>query len=170
MQSAAPIIVFGAVGFSLLMSIVFLLSKGSLYDQIGEGGLADEQERARRERAQGSPAGGPAAAGDELPFAGEGGLLAGPLGEQAEREQEIRQMVSARSERRVRRGEPALDVDAEVERLLAIEPAAGAERDQGIAEEVLQLVVARNERRERQGLEPLDIDAEVARTLAELDA
>jgi hypothetical protein len=88
--------------------------------------------------------------------------------QQAEREQEIRQMLQARSERRVRRGEPALDVDAEVTKLLAAAPAS-AGHDPGIAEEVLQLVVARNERRERQGLEPLDLEAEVQRTLAELD-
>ena len=79
-------------------------------------------------------------------------------------------MVQARSERLVRRGEPALDVDAEVARLTAVQPELAPQRDQGIAEEVLQLVVARNERRERQGLEPLDIEAEVARTLAELGA
>jgi hypothetical protein len=76
-------------------------------------------------------------------------------------------MLQARSERLVRRGEPALDIDAEVARLTAVQPAST--HDPGIAEEVLQLVVARNERRERQGLEPLDIEAEVARTLAELD-
>jgi hypothetical protein len=76
-------------------------------------------------------------------------------------------MVQARSERRVRRGESPLDVDAEVTRLIADEPVQSS-HDAGIAEEVLQLVVARNERRERQGLEPLDIEAEVARTLAEL--
>jgi len=90
--------------------------------------------------------------------------------ERAEREQEIRQMLQARSERRVRRGEPAIDVDAEVARLTA--PAAAGQRsaaeDRGIAEEVRQLVIARNERRARQGLEPLDVEAEIARTLAEL--
>ena len=77
-------------------------------------------------------------------------------------------MLQARSERRVRRGEPALDVDAEVTKLLAAQPASTG-HDPGIAEEVLQLVVARNERRERQGLQPLDLEAEVQRTLAELD-
>ncbi len=91
-----------------------------------------------------------------------------PEHQRAEREQEIRQMLQARSERRVRRGEPALDIDAEVARLTAAQPASTG-HDPGIAEEVLQLVVARNERRERQGLEPLDLEAEVQRTLAELD-
>ncbi|MGO9249669.1 MAG: hypothetical protein ACLQQB_12655 [Solirubrobacteraceae bacterium] len=94
-----------------------------------------------------------------------------PEFEQDERELEIRQMLQARSERKVRRGEPALDIDAEVAKLTA--PAAASEasatHDQGIAEEVRQLVIARNERRARQGLEPLDVQAEIRRTLAELD-
>ena len=91
-----------------------------------------------------------------------------PEFQRAEREQEIRQMLQARSERRVRRGEPALDIDAEVARLMAAQPVSTG-HDPGIAEEVLQLVVARNERRERQGLEPLDIEAEVRAHSAELD-
>jgi len=78
-------------------------------------------------------------------------------------------MLQARSERRVRRGEPALDIDAEVAALMAPGPSVAPAHDEGIAEEVLQLVVARNERRERQGLEPLDVESEVQRTLAELN-
>jgi hypothetical protein len=45
MQSAFPIVVFGAVGLSVVMSIVFLLSKGSMYDEIGSGGFPGEGER-----------------------------------------------------------------------------------------------------------------------------
>lgn len=158
MQAAFPIVVFGAVGLSIVMSIVFLLSKGSAHDEIGAGGLPDPD----------------GTWGDGEPMssfgAGMAGYEAAPMGalRQAEREREIRQMIQARSERRVRRGEQPLDIDAEVAKLLAAEPASGG-HDAGIAEEVLQLVVARNERRERQGLEPLDIEAEVQRTLAELD-
>ena len=155
MQSAFPIVVFGAVGLSVVMSIVFLLSKGSAYDEIGQGGLSGEGEQP-----------------DPPPLGGrtvsrEGSLGMHPERERTEREKEIRQMLQARSERRVRRGEPALDIDAEVAKLTA--PSASTQHDPGIAEEVLQLVVARNERRERQGLEPLDIEAEVQRTLAELN-
>ena len=76
-------------------------------------------------------------------------------------------MLSARSERLVRAGKPALDIDAEVARLL--EPAKPDAPEPGITDEVRQLVVARNERRVRQGLEPLAVEAEVARTLQELD-
>jgi hypothetical protein len=144
-QSALPIVVFGAVAFSLVMSVGFLLSRGSLYDQIGQGGLTRENELA---------AGPPAQAPDS------------PAG-RAEREAEVRQMVAARSERLVRQGRGALDVDAEVARLLgpAVQPAGP---ESGLAEEVRQLVVARNERRARQGLQALDVEAEVARTLREL--
>ncbi len=167
MQSAFPIVVFGAVGLSIVMSIVFLLGKGSVYDQIGQSGLTGEPDEPPEDPPHGTPVEDFPGA---FPGAGEGSLLGSPAHEQAEREREIRQMVQARSERLVRRGEPALDIDAEVTRLTAIEPTSASERDQGIAVEVLQLVVARNERRERQGLEPLDIEAEVARTLAELNA
>ncbi len=156
MQSAFPIVVFGTVGLSVVMSIVFMLSKGSMYDEIGSGGFPDEGEPP----GGGSPYGAAGAEYDSIAMS--------PELQSAEREQEVRQMLQARSERRERRGEPALDVDAEAAKLLAAQPAS-AGHDAGIAEEVLQLVVARNERRERQGLEPLDIEAEVARTMAELN-
>jgi hypothetical protein len=144
-QSAFPFVVFGAVALSLVMSIVFLFSRGSMYDQIGQGGLAPERE----------PEGGaPAPAPDS------------PAG-RAERELEIRQMLGARSQRLVGRGQPALDIDAEVARLLG--PSQPSSHEAGLSEEVRQLVVARNERRARQGLQELDVEAEVVRTLAELD-
>jgi hypothetical protein len=146
LQSAFPIVVFAAVALSVVMSLVFLLSRGSLYDQVGESGFATEQDT--------SPdAPGPAP---------------GSIAERDEQELEIRQMLRARSARMVDRGEPALDIDAEVSRLLAPTPAPDRRGDPGIEREVRQLVVARNERRARQGLERLDVDAEVTRTLDEL--
>jgi hypothetical protein len=162
MQSLFPIVVFGAVGLSVVMSIVFLLSGGSVYDEIGQSDLGGEGAVAGREEAGAPPPAGRRGHGEDTPTRGPDGL-------QTEREREIRQMLQARSERLVRRGEPALDIDAEVAALTAHEPARAGE-DEGIAAEVLQLVVARNERRERQGLAPLDVEAEVARTLAELNA
>jgi hypothetical protein len=145
LQSAFPIVVFGAVALSVLMSLIFLFSRGSVYDHIGEGGLSSE-----REHAGGAPTPAP-----DSPAS------------RAEQELEIRQMLQARSDRRVGRGEAPLDIDAEVARLLA--PAQASTHDPGLTNEVRQLVVARNERRGRQGLEPLDVEAEVERTLAELD-
>ena len=68
----------------------------------------------------------------------------------AEREADIRQLVQARHDRGVARGEPPLDVEAEVDRLMALDPAAQPEADQqdaALREEVRQLVIARNERR-----------------------
>jgi len=93
-------------------------------------------------------------------------VLDSPAG-RAEQELEVRQMLIARSERMVGRGQPALDIDAEVARLLG--PPERGGHSPGLTEEVRQLVVARNERRVRQGLEPLDVDAEVTRTLEEFD-
>jgi hypothetical protein len=139
-------VVFSAVAFAVVAALVLLFSgpRESAYDQIGRGGIAREQEYAPR-----------TAPAPDSPAA------------RAEREQEIRQMLSARSERRVRSGQPALDIDAEIARLLASERTPQAP-DTALVEEVRQIVVARNERRVRQGLQPLDVDAEVTRTLAEL--
>jgi hypothetical protein len=82
----------------------------------------------------------------------------------AEQAEEIRQMIQARSDRREARGEPPLDVDAEVAALLR--PPGG--EDAELREEVRQLVIARNERRARRGEEPLDVEAEVERQLRDL--
>jgi hypothetical protein len=146
-ENGLTFVVFGTVAFSVIMSLLFLVTRGkdSLYDHIGQGGLSRESDYAS-----------PSAPAPDSPAA------------RAEREQEVRQMLRARSERMVRKGQPPLDIDAEVARLLAPEPDT-ASHEPGLVEEVRQLVVARNERRARQGLEPLDVDSEVARTLEELD-
>jgi len=146
-ENGFTFVVFGTVAFSLLMSVLFLVTKGtdSLYDQIGQGGISREDDA-------------PGAGGQQLDSAAA----------RAEQELEIRQMLVARNERLVRRGEPALDVDAEVARLLDTAPRP-KDHDTALIEEVRQLVIARNERRLRQGLEELDVDSEVARTLEELD-
>jgi hypothetical protein len=79
-------------------------------------------------------------------------------------QEEIRQMLEAKSQRRQARGEPGLDVDAE----LAALTRPSADTDPGLREEVRQLVIARNERRLRQGKEPLDVEAEIERQLQSL--
>jgi hypothetical protein len=146
-ENGLSFVVFGAVAFSIVMSLLFFVTRGSesMYDHIGRGGIAREGE---------------AGAGPAPP------LPDSPQG-RAEREQEVRQMLAARSDRLVRQGRPALDIDAETARLLDPGPVAAAPTAE-LVDEVRQLVVARNERRQRQGLEPLDVDAEVARTLEEL--
>ncbi len=80
----------------------------------------------------------------------------------AERDTEIRQLIEARNARAIRRGEPTVDVDAELKRLTA--PLV----DSGLRDEIRQLVIARNHRRVRAGKPPLDVDAEVEREIAGL--
>jgi hypothetical protein len=82
----------------------------------------------------------------------------------AEAQEEIVQMLEAKSRRREARGEAPLDLEAE----LAALTSSGGGHDPALREEVRQLVVARNERRQRQGKEPLDVDAEVERQLRDL--
>ena len=79
--------------------------------------------------------------------------------------EELRQMVEAKSHRRVARGEDPLDVDAEIAELTAPPPAV---EDPALREEVRQLVVARNARRARKGEPPLDVESEVERQLRDL--
>ena len=82
----------------------------------------------------------------------------------AEAQEEIRQMLQARSDRREARGEPPIDVDAEMASLNR-GPSLG---DPALRDEVRQLVIARNERRQRQGKEPLDVEAEIDRQLRDI--
>ncbi len=136
------VVVVGAIVMFVLVGLGSFLAGGSVYDKIGEGGLSA------------GPPGAPPASS--------------PQG-QAERELEIRQMLQARSDRLVRKGEPALDIDAELARLeQPADDAAQGKHDAGLTEEVRQLVMARNERRMRNGQEPLDVESEVQRTLDEL--
>jgi hypothetical protein len=90
-----------------------------------------------------------------------------------EREAEIRQLLQARRDRQVARGEAPIDVETEVSRLLELDAEAGpAEQGQDAAlrEEVRQLVVARNERRAARGQPPLDVEAEIERQLRDVQS
>jgi hypothetical protein len=79
----------------------------------------------------------------------------------AVQQEEIRQMLEAKSARREARGEPPLDIEAELAALHGTD-------DPALREEVRQLVEARNARRARQGKEPLDVEAEIERQLRDL--
>ncbi len=128
-------------------AVAFAMGAGNALKQIGKGDFAIEQEMPQR-----------------------GGSGAAPAVSAAVREEEIRQMVEARSYRRVARGEEALDVDAEVDKLL--KPSGGSGtlgHDEDLRDEVRQLVVARNERRRRQGKKALDVEKEIERQLSELE-
>jgi hypothetical protein len=127
-------------------AIVFAMGAGNALQKIGKGQFALDQDFPQS-------SGGPVhAVSAEV------------------REEEIRQMVQARSDRGVAKGGAALNVEAEVEKLLAAGTgSAGLGGDRALREEVRQLVVARNERRQRQGKEPLDVDREIERQLRELE-
>jgi hypothetical protein len=157
---------FGAIALFVVLGVVSMFTRNNLYDQIGQGGLTLGEDRS---------------AGHRFSEFDDAPALDGPadLGSDshAEREREIRQMLQARSDRLVRRGERPLDLDAELAKLEHAEGFAtaalgaggggGGSHDSGLALEVRQLVLARNERRRRQGQPALDVEAEVARTLAE---
>jgi hypothetical protein len=131
-------------------AITFALGAGNALNQVGKGQFSVEFERDLPQKLRDSDA------------------EASP----GMREDEIRQLLEAKAYRQASRGEEALDVDAELERLLAARaaaPAVGGHGGGALREEVRQLVVARNERRMRQGLEPLDVAAEVERQLRELE-
>jgi hypothetical protein len=89
-----------------------------------------------------------------------------PVASAAETQEEIRQMLEAKSRRREARGEASLDVEAELAALTSATPRPG---DPVLREEVRQLVIARNERRLRQGKEPFDVEAEIDRQLRDLE-
>src|SRR5881396_750580 len=135
-EEAFGVVIFVVVIVAGIVAVVTLFGRSKAYEQIGRGGLSLRDEPARPE-----PTGAVAA---------------------QERDDEIRQMLAARNERRARRGEPPLDIEAELKRLTppAVDPALEAE--------VRSLVIARNERRARRGQPPLDVEAEVARRLREL--
>jgi hypothetical protein len=129
---------------AVVAAAISYYGSGRIYKGLGRSGpfsMDDDEDRGRRAR----PA-PPAAHSDP------------------EAQEEIRQMLEAKSARREARGEAPLDIDAELASLSS--PSAHA--DPGLREEVRQLVEARNERRMRQGKAPLDVDAEVERQLREL--
>ena len=125
-----------------IAAVASYVGSGDVYRAIGKGQFALDRDEQR----PGPKPGSPAAA--------------------AEQEEEVRQLVQAKSDRREARGESPLDVDAEVAALLR--PAVG--NDPELREEVRQLVIARNERRARRGEGPLDVEAEVDRQLRDLGA
>src|SRR4051794_14894939 len=138
MQDAFGIVIFAVVGISAVLAVASLFLRGKLYDEIGRGGGGGDREMGR-------PGGGQS-----------GGYV-----DAAERDAEIRQMLTARNARAAARGEAEVDVDEELARLTA--PAV----DPALREEVREMVVARNRRREARGQAPLDVEAEVDRQLRE---
>ena len=135
MEDAFAILVWVVAGAGVVVALITLAGTARNYREIGGGGLTHDSDASA----------GAFASAD------------------AERDEEIRQMLDARNARRERRGEPPIDVDAELAALA--QPAV----DEGLRDEVRQLVLARNHRRVRAGQAPLDVEAEVQRRLRDLN-
>jgi hypothetical protein len=135
---AFGIILIAVSVVAVLAAAVSYWGSGRIYSDLGRGDLEFDRDRAA----------GPTTAST------------------GEAQEEIRQMLEAKSARREARGEAPLDVDAELAALTSARPGSG---DPALREEVRQLVVARNERRLRQGKEPLDVEAEIDRQLRDLE-
>ena len=127
---------------ALPLAAVLFAGAFGLLDRLGQGGLSID------DRPPAAPAPPPQTAAGRI-----------------EREQEIRQLVQARHDRQLARGERPVDVEAEVSRLLEIPTEPAGDERSGLREEVRQLVVARNERRAARGQPPLDVEAEIERQL-----
>ncbi len=138
MQDAFGYVLFGTVIIGVLAALVTFAKSGGAYEQIGKGGFFSDGDDGRR----------PPAPGGAVDL--------------AERDAEIRQMLTARNARRAAAGLPAVEVEEELARLIA--PGI----DAGLREEIREHVIARNARRLRRGQEPLDVDTEVERQVGEL--
>src|SRR4051794_25928161 len=111
MGDAFPIVVISVCSVAIVVAVVVSIASGGLYDRIGRGTFSlDTGDRPS------GPAPGSAAA-------------------RAEADEEIRQLVEAKSARRVARGEAPLDVEAEIAALTG----GPATADAGLRDEVRQL-------------------------------
>ena len=137
MQDAFGTVLWVVAAVGIVAAFVTLAGSGKTWTEFGKNRLLMDDDGGR-----GAPRGSAAA------------LL--------ERDLEIRQMLEARNARRLRRGEPPLDVEAELSRLTA------PHIDSELRSEIRDLVIARNARRARAGKPPLDVDAEIEREIAGL--
>jgi len=132
-EDAFGTLVFVVTAVGAVIAIITLAGTARSYREIGGGGLTRDSD---------GPCVPSAAGGD------------------AERDEEIRQMLGARNARRERRGEAPLDIEVELAALVA---PAGV--DAVLVDEVRDHVIARNHRRLQAGKQPLDVEAEVQRRI-----
>jgi hypothetical protein len=147
MHNAFGIVIWIVCGIGLVVALVALIGNGKAWEEFGKQGLLMERDLASSSNGWGAairPAGSRGAVAD------------------AERDEEIRQMLQARNARRARRGEAPIDIEAELQRL--VRPAI----DDELRGEIREMVVARNHRRVRRGKPPLDVEAEVEREIEKL--
>ncbi len=146
MEKSLIVLLFTGLAAPMAGALFWRVAGG--WDSLGKGSLAIEREPrpVPRHLARPSPAVDPAIQAAE-----------------------VRQMLTAKSERQRRRGETPIDVEAEATRLLTPEQelSTAARQDAELRAEVRQLVLARNERRMHRGLQPLDVEAETERQLAD---
>ncbi len=135
LQDAFVYVLFGTVAVGVIVAIWTFVISADAYDQIGKGGFFIDDEAAKR--------------------------APGAINV-AERDEEIRQMLTARNARREAAGLEEVDVEEELARL--IKPNI----DESMRAEIREHVIARNNRRAHRGQEPLDVDAEVERQIADL--
>lgn len=135
-------ILIGVVLVAIVVACLSYIGSGAIYQGLGKTGLSLDEM-------------------DLKP-----GPMAGTPAAHAEAQEEIRQMLEAKSDRMQARGQEPLDIEAEMADLALGSTAAPA--DAALREEVRQLVVAGNERRIRRGEEPLEVEAEVDRQLRDL--
>ena len=135
-------VLIGVVLVAIVVACLSYIGSGAIYRGLGRTGLSLDEPDLQPAPMAGSPAA------------------------HAEAQEEIRQMLEAKSDRMEARGQGPLDIDAEMADLAMGSAAAPA--DAALRDEVRQLVVAGNERRMRRGEEPLDVETEVARQLRDL--
>lgn len=136
MHSTFNIVIWVVCVLAVLIALAALVAGGRTWEEFGKGRFVMDR--------------------DSRPPA--------PGAQDAERDVEIRQLLQARNERRVRRGEAPIDIEQEFARLTAPAPAI----DPALREEIRELVIARNHRRVRAGKPPLDVEAEIKREIAAL--
>jgi parvulin-like peptidyl-prolyl isomerase len=137
MHAAFGIVLLVVVIGGAILALVLLLTNRGVWEDYGRRGMVMERETRR------------------APAPGSSGAV-------QERDEEIRQMLEARNQRRQRRGEAPLDIEEELSRLTL--PTV----DDELRAEIRELVLARNHRRARRGQPPLDVEAEIEREIAEL--
>jgi len=93
-QEAFGVVILVVMVVAVIAAVASFADRTDLYDQIGRGGLNVRDSDAARTAVVSAPA------------------------SKAEQEEEIRQMLEARNERRARQGKEPLDVEAKVERQL----------------------------------------------------
>jgi hypothetical protein len=136
-QHAFETVLWVVCALSALGALAALISGAKTWKDYGKGGLAMDADEPH------GPAAGSAVAIQE-------------------RDAEIRELLEARNARRVRRGQPPLEIERELARLTApmVDPA--------LRDEIRDLVIARNLRRVRRGKPPLEVEAEIEREIAGL--